>query len=336
MKLTRRQMIGGLTTLLTSVSLNLQGAEKSLPYKQWYEKELKVSKDTLRHPALNKEYKPSPEEIRDFRERIAKQLPNRNPEDFKFERGTSFSPFIGTQKSWEEYCDRQFDIYTACFRFLGVEDKRTRALEVMEIDIPLRFPTHDKIPLYIAMAFFDDSRKASFNLTGMKEKMALEINPIIGSRNSFNYQYSFDGQRVRLVHIPNGPVLISNASSLSSYYSGASELVHLALAEGKRKYVEDKSNEAIKSVKWSKELSDTITQQANFLEEGIVHAGMQKFIEATGEKEGFTKEEINNLFSELQGKPLYKHMRRAYSLLGDDVKADFTRLRNNYDLLDRK
>lgn len=335
MQLTRRHAITGLTALLTARALNLQGAEKRTPYKDFCNKEIRAGDGSFRHPNFITPWEPSKEEIDNLDKLIREKYPGEKVENLAFQTAISIIPFDASEKAWEEYCDRQFDIYDACFKLLNVKDKRSRALDVINQETKIELPTDKRIPLYIAFGVYRQSKMATFSIAGKENRRGIGLGNTLGSYAGRKTIMTVEDDKIKVSYQPSSPVLISNMTPTHSYVAGATELLHLALWDDTNRYIEERLNFTPKLSLKSPEYRKAVKDDAIAKEEAIVHAGIQKFLDVTAKSEGFTDDEIKRELDALRRNPIYKDFDKAYKKIGSNVAEDFARLRNNYFLLDK-
>ncbi|MEK6890418.1 MAG: hypothetical protein AABX35_04495 [Nanoarchaeota archaeon] len=334
MKLTRRHTIAGLAALLTAGAFLIPTGEKTEPYTIFYNREIKENKRPFIHKDTRKPWDPSKEERAELESLVKSKYPTAT--NLVFEETITTTSFDIPEKTADDFYEHQFRIIQAGFKYLGAKESRTWGQRIIHPDLPINVPAQGKIPFY--QAFFAGVEDKTLTFTLPESNQSVSIKKPTGIGSSFERHMTFDEKNnpIKASSSFNRGIIINNDKAIHSYQAAFGELLHVNLSEDTIRWIEAKIRKEMNVQNFNLERAYQITDEATLREEGIVHAGVQKFMEKTGEREGFTKREIADFWEAMTSLPTYRYGKRAYELLGKDVKADFTRLRNNYDLLDKK
>lgn len=317
-------------------------ADRGEGYKEWFEKSIEKNELLVRHRYFrNEEYSPNPDELNLIMKILNEKAKGFRFSSVKFERGVFYSPFISSEKAWDEYCDKQLKIAGEFFKFIGMRKPGIR-FQVLQDDVKPENSEERVANVYIADRFSIDTVCATFSLEnsvqGSREPRVY-INSNVSSFCGGRIKMTINNKRVE-ISAERAPIFVGLYDAPYSYHSLIHELMHNEIAQNSLNWIRREVEREIKSGKSAEQIAreaHTIEERRTRYEEGIVRAIAIVFMEQYGKKEGFTDKDISRLLELTPKNKAYELVEGAYKFLRNgDSGRKFRGLLGNYEMLEKK
>lgn len=321
----------GLAGILTTVSGRIVGEEKlAQNYGEWYQQNM-VGRggEWFTRDEFVKHHEPSVEDLereeKKFREIAG---PNAVIIGKKDVVGKGFRTLNVSERTFEEYEIRSDKVIREFIDFVGVKGLPELEFRRFTRNTPLVELTRNKLFYFVCDTIAENSVISiiKFLEEGVQRGATLVSGKSMGGYVAFREGIYYEGGKFIIKSKSEGPIMVSTGiSQVLSYSVPASETLHFLLHQNTLRRIEDSINKKVARIGRLISPDDPFLWedlvQGHYLEEGVVHAAMDIFLEKNAKREGMLQNELEELRVKQNGSERYSLVPKYTELMRRDGVA---------------